>query len=504
MKRRQFIHSALAAIPAAAIPASAWSCNKLFASAAAVSAELPDIEALTSCNKQIFLRGADVKDFAGKLRGEVLLRDSAGYDTARRVWNGAFDRHPALIARCSGAVDVMEAVKFAAERELLVSVRGGGHSLSGQSVCEKGLMIDLSQMTSARVDPTRRVANIEGGALLGALDREALAHGLATTAGTVSHTGVGGLTLGGGFGRLGRRFGLACDNVRSIDLVTANGQLLTASKEQNKDLFWGLRGGGGNFGVATSFEFQLHPVDPIMIGGELVYSFADAPAVLKFMFENAPHVPEELNLDISLLRLPNDMRLMSVDVCYSGPAAAADKALAGLRSIRKPIEDTVAPTPYVKLQQSGDVASAAGKKYYIKGGFVHESSDALVDVMLATVADAKLPVVQVVSMQQAGGAIARVSPKATAFAQRSIKFNMFVLAAWEDPAQSEAVGQWARSAWKNIEPHTKGFYVNEFNDDSSRMRDTYGPNYDRLVALKTKVDPNNLFRMNANIAPLDA
>jgi FAD/FMN-containing dehydrogenase len=213
MKRRHFIHSALATIPAFAIPASAWGA----------AAELPDIEALTNSNKQLLLKGADVKEFAGRLRGELLLRDSTGYDTARRVWNGAFDRHPALIARCSGPADVMEAVKFAAERELLVSVRGGGHSLSGQSVCEKGLMIDLAQMNSARVDPVRRIATIEGGALLGALDREALAHGLATTAGTVSHTGVGGLTLGGGFGRLGRRFGLACDNVRAIDLVTAEG-----------------------------------------------------------------------------------------------------------------------------------------------------------------------------------------------------------------------------------------------------------------------------------------
>jgi FAD/FMN-containing dehydrogenase len=491
MKRRHFIHSALATIPAFAIPASAWGAG----------AELPDIEALTTSNKQLLLKGADVKEFASRLRGELLLRDSAGYDTARRVWNGAFDRHPALIARCSGPADVMEAVKFAAERELLVSVRGGGHSLSGQSVCEKGLMIDLALMNSARVDPVRRIATIEGGALLGALDREALAHGLATTAGTVSHTGVGGLTLGGGFGRLGRRFGLACDNVRAIDLVTADGKFLTASAQENKELFWGLRGGGGNFGVATSFDFQLHPVDPMMVGGELVYSFADAPAVLKYMFESAAHVPEELNLDVSLLRLPNDQRLLSIDVCYSGTPAGADKALAGIRAIRKPIVDKVVPAPYVKLQQSADESSAAGRKYYIKGGFVQKSSDALVDVMMATITDAKLPVVQVVSMQQAGGAIARVSPTATAFAQRATQFNMFVLAAWEDAAQSDAAGQWARGAWKNIEPHTHGFYVNEFNEDGGRMKATYGVNYDRLVALKTKVDPNNLFRLNANLAP---
>jgi FAD/FMN-containing dehydrogenase len=496
MKRRQFIHTALAALPAVALPR--------FASAADAPAPLPDVEALTSDRKEILLKGADVKDFAAQLRGELLLRDSAGYDTARRAWNGAFDRHPALIARCSGPADVMEAVKFAASHHLLLSVRGGGHSLSGQSVCEKGLMIDLSQMNSARVDPVRKLATIEGGALLGALDREALAHGLATTAGTVSHTGVGGLTLGGGFGRLGRRFGLACDNVRAIDVVTADGKFLTASAQENKELFWGMRGGGGNFGVATSFDFQLHPVNPLMIGGELVYSFADAPAVLKFMFENAANVPEELNLDVSLLRLPNDQRLLSVDVCYSGSLDAANKALAGMRSIRKPVADNVVPTPYVKLQQSSDEASAAGQKYYIKGGFVQKSSDALVDVMMATVADAKLPMVQVVSMQQAGGAIARVAPGATAFAQRSIQFNMFVLAAWQDPGMSDAAGQWARGAWKNVEPHTHGFYVNEFNDDGGRMKATYGVNYDRLVALKTKVDPANLFRLNANVAPKGA
>jgi len=495
IKRRQFIHSALAAVPALA--------SFRFASAAE-TATLPDVEAVTLDRKEILLKGTDVKDFAARLRGELLLRDSEGYDTARRLWNGAFDRHPALIARCSGPADVMEAVKFAASHQLLLSVRGGGHSLSGQSACDKGLMIDLSQMNGCRVDPVRKTATIEGGALLGVLDREALAHGLATTAGTVSHTGVGGLTLGGGFGRLGRRFGLACDNVRAIDVVTADGKFLTASAQENKELFWGLRGGGGNFGVATSFNFQLHPVNPLMIGGELVYSFADAPAVLKHMFEHAGHMPEELNTDISLVRLPNDQRVLVIDICFSGDLDAANKALAGLRSVRKPVADKVMPTPYVKLQQSSDESSAPGGKYFIKGGFVQKTSDALVDVIMATVADAKLPMVQVVSMQPAGGAIGRVAPTATAFSQRAIQFNMFVLAAWQDPALSDPAGQWARGAWKIIEPHTHGFYVNEFNDDGGRMKATYGPNYDRLVALKTKFDPGNLFRLNANVPPKGA
>ncbi|HYJ42204.1 MAG TPA: FAD-binding oxidoreductase [Steroidobacteraceae bacterium] len=496
MKRRQFIHSALAAIPAVAMPR--------FASAADATAPLPDVEALSLHGRQIMLKGSDVKDFAARLRGDLMLRDSAGYDSARRAWNGAFDRHPALIARCSGPADVMEAVKFAASSQLLLSVRGGGHSLSGQSVCEKGLMIDLSQMNSARVDPARRIATIEGGALLGALDREALVHGLATTAGTVSHTGVGGLTLGGGFGRLGRKFGLTCDNVRAIDVVTAGGKFITASAHQNKDLFWGLRGGGGNFGIATSFEFQLHPVDPIMLGGELTYSFEDAPKVLEFFFGFAANAPDELNLDLSVVRLPNDMRFMSVDVCYCGSIAEGEKALAPLRQIRKPIKDTVVPTPYVTLQASGDEGTAHGHKYYIKGGFVQKTTPALIDAILATVAAANLPTVQAVVLPQGGGAYARVKPGVTAFAQRAAPHNMFVFSRWDDPAMSAAVGNWARGAWKSLEPLTQGFYVNEFNDDGDRMKATYGVNYDRLVALKTKVDPDNLFRLNANVAPKGA
>ncbi len=502
MTRRSFARSALAAGAAAAASASWGSCARGFNAIPTDGGTVDDIEALSTCSEPIILRGAEVKEFASRMRGEVLVKSSAGYDAARKVWNGAFDRHPALIARCTGAVDVMEAVRFASARQLLVSVRGGGHSLSGQSVCEKGLMIDLSQMNSVRVDPKRRIATVDGGALLGALDREALAHRLATTAGTVSHTGVGGLTLGGGFGRIGRKYGLSCDNVRAIDVVTADGKLLTASREQNKDLFWGLRGGGGNFGVATSFEFQLHPVDPIMLGGDLVYSFADAPAVLQHFLDFAPHAPDELNMDVSLVRLPDDTRFMNIDVCWCGPHAEGEKALAGLRQIRKPIRDTVAPTPYVKLQASGDEATAHGHRYYIKAGFVQKASAGLRDVMLATIAEANLPVVHAMVLPQGGGAYARVKPKATAFAQRAADHNVFLFSRWDDPAMSAAVQEWTRSTWKKVEPHTRGFYVNEYNpEDASRVEGTYGENYWRLRALKDKFDSNNLFRMNANVAP---
>ena len=502
ISRRVFAQSALAA-GSAALAGRTWSaCAEGFTAVGAASAKVDDIEALTTCGKQMILRGEDVQEFGKRLRGQLLLKNSDGYESARHVWNGAFDRRPALIARCTGAADVMEAVKFAAERQLLVSVRGGGHSLSGQSVCEKGLMIDLAELNSVRVDARRRIATVDGGALLGALDREALAHNLATTAGTVSHTGVGGLTLGGGFGRIGRKFGLTCDNVRSIDLVTARGQLVTASNEENKDLFWGLRGGGGNFGVATSFEFQLHPVSAVMLGGDLVYSFEDAPAVLQHVFDYAPQAPDELNLDVSLVRLPDDQRFLTIDVCWCGPWDAGEKALASLRQVRKPMRDTVAPTPYVKLQTSGDEGTAHGHKYYIKGGFVQKSSPGLRDAMLAAIAEAKLPVITAVAMPQGGGAYARVKPKATAFAQRAADHNVFLFSRWDDPALSDAVGEWTRATWRKVEPHTRGFYVNEYSvDDASRVEGTYGANFARLRALKDAWDPNNLFRMNANVTP---
>ena len=493
LHRRQFLRSAVAV--SAALP-----LGKLFAADAA--APLPDIEAVSGDGRQILLRGADVRDFTASLRGDVFLGGTPGYDEARKVWNAAFDRRPALIVRCSGAADVMTAVKFASSQGLLLAVRGGGHSLSGQSVCDKGMMLDLSQMNSARVDPARQLAWIEGGALLGALDREAQAHGLATTAGTVSHTGVGGLTTGGGFGRIARRFGLACDNVRSCDVVTADGKFQSVNARENPELYWGLRGGGGNFGVVTSFEFQLHPVDPVMVGGELAYSWADTPATLKFLFDYLEHAPDELYIEFTMLRLPNDQRLLSLDVCYSGPRTQAAKVLAPLREFRKPIVDTVVEKPYVKLQSAQDRKAEHGHKHYIKGGFVHKPSDALIDVLVATIEEARLPVVQQVSLPHAGGAISRVKPDATAFAQRSVKHLIFTAGHWDDPAMAEPVAEWSRATWPKIEPHTRGFYVNEYRpEDSARLSTTYGGNFDRLVALKTKVDPNNLFRMNANIAP---
>jgi FAD/FMN-containing dehydrogenase len=304
---------------------------------------------------------------------------------------------------------------------------------------------------------------------------------------------------------LGRRFGLACDNVRSINLVTAEGKSLTASAEENKELFWGLRGGGGNFGVATSFEFQLHPVAPIVLGGSIVFPFTDAAAVLDFYFDYLSRAPDELNLEFGLLKLPDDTRLVSLEICYSGPRAQGEKILAELSAVRKPLDVSVSLMPYVALQKSADGFAAAGQNFYTKSGFVQKPTSALRDALIGVVADANLPAVLSVTLVPGGGAYARVKPTDTAFAQRTAPFNIVMSTVWSDPALRTPAGDAARGGWAKIEPHTHGFYMNVYNkEDASRISATYGVNYERMVALKSRMDPGNLFRMNANVPPRKA
>src|SRR5688572_1611761 len=333
MKRRAFCASAAAALGVVAFPV-----GRAFSAVDTVTA---DVEALTGDGQPIVLSRARVDDFRAGLRGQLLLPGAAGYDDARKIFNGMFDRRPAMIARCLGAADVIRSVQFARAHALLVAVRGGGHSLSGQSVCDGGLMIDLAPMRSVRVDPLRRLARVGGGALLGDIERDALAFGLVTTTGTVSHTGAGGLTLGGGFGRLARRFGMACDQLTSADVVTADGRLLEASEAENPDLFWAIRGGGGNFGVVTSFEYRLHPFDGWATGGHLVFPFEQARQALRGFDELYQNAPEGLWIEPILTVAPGGARVLILDVCCSDPPAAADAALVPYRKLGKPIEDEV-------------------------------------------------------------------------------------------------------------------------------------------------------------------
>jgi FAD/FMN-containing dehydrogenase len=495
MKRRDFCGSALATLATASLPFS----RLLAQTETAVGSDVP---AVTGDGKQIVLARADVADLRASLRGQLLLATDAEYEQARKLWNGSFNRKPALIARCTGTADVIQAVNFGRAHQLLVSVRGGGHSISGQSACEGGLMIDLSQMNGVRVDPIARRARVEGGALLGSLDREAQAFGLATTAGTVSHTGVGGLTLGGGFGRLGRKFSMACDNVRAYDIVTADGKFLRVSAEENADLNWGLRGGGGNFGVVTSFEFELYPVNPVLLGGVLIYPVEQAKEVLGFFDGYFEDAPDELYVDTTLVTGRDGHKILVLDATYCGSISDGERVLKPLREFRKPIVDAVAPTPYVTQQSSVDDAFAYGRHYYVKAGFVRHLPPDLVEAMIEAFLSSNLPITPVLTAPQ-GGAISRIAPDATAYPYRDARHNVLVAAAWPDSSGDEAHLTWARNAWKTLEPFTRGFYVNDNNADISERKvlENYGLNYPRLSQLKAKYDPTNLFRLNANIKP---
>ncbi|MGB5132261.1 MAG: FAD-dependent oxidoreductase, partial [Steroidobacteraceae bacterium] len=383
MKRRDFCASAIATIGATALP-----FGRVFAAVASIAT---DISAVTGDGRQIVLSRSDVDDFRASLRGQLLLPDAVGYDDARRIWNGMFDRRPALIARCAGTADVVQSVNFARAHELLVAVRGGGHSLSGQSVCDNGLMIDLTPMRSVRVDPARKSVRVEPGVLLGELDRESLAFGLVTTTGTVSHTGAAGLTLGGGFGRLSRRYGMACDNVTAVDVVTASGQFLQANATDNPDLYWGVRGGGGNFGVVTSFEYRLHSFDGRAYGGHLVFPFAQARDVLRGFADAWAQAPDELWIDPNLVVTPAGDKLVGMDVCYSGPPATAERTLAPYRRLGKPLRDELGPMKYTQLQTKDDARARIGRHYYTKSGFVKQLDGNLIDTIIDTFAGPTVP-----------------------------------------------------------------------------------------------------------------
>jgi FAD/FMN-containing dehydrogenase len=450
----------------------------------------------------VVLKPADIADLRGTLHGQLLTPGQDGYDSARRIWNGAFDKKPALIARCASATDVSQAIQFARTHDLLVAVRGGGHSLSGQSVCDGGLMIDLSPMKGVRVDPQTKRAHVEPGVLLGQFDSAAQAHSLATTAGTVSHTGVAGLTLGGGFGRIGRRFGLACDNLVSADVITADGAFVKASAHDNPDLFWGLRGGGGNFGVVTSFEYQLHDVPPPMIGGMLIFPFVNARELIGSFADFIDGASEEMYCDCAIVTGPDGQRIIALNVCHSGTTAAAEKELAQLRKIGRPIQDGLGASTYVQLQSALDANYPHGRGYYIKSGFVRSLSAKVIDAIVSHL-EAGPMATGVVNIPHQGGAITRVKPDATAFWHRDANHSVMMIGFWDDPAQAASNRQWVKDGWKKVEPLTNGFYVNELahDDPASRVEATYVGNYPRLAALKKRYDPANLFRMNANVAP---
>jgi FAD/FMN-containing dehydrogenase len=447
---------------------------------------------------------SDIETLRSALHGAELVPGDSDYDRARRLWNGAFDRRPALIARCADAADVARSVLFAREHGLLLAVRGGGHSLPGHSSCDGGLVIDLSPMRAITLDERARTARVEPGVLLGELDRATLATGLVTTTGTVSHTGVAGLTLGGGFGRLARTLGLACDNLLAADLVTADGRALRASPHANADLFWALRGGGGNFGIVTAFEFRLHAAPASTIGGTLVFPFEAPRTLLRAWADFAASASDDFTAMLDIVPTP-DGRIAALDICHRGPPAAALRELDTLRKIGRVAQDALAPTTYLALQSGIDAQYPAGRSYYLKSGFVDAITPQLVDAVVDHLEAGPAPRC-LASFLQLGGAIARVAPDATAYWHRSAAHHVLLAGFWDAPADADAPRQWTRRGWQTLEPFTDGFYVNLAAGDESarRIRGTYGGNYQRLAALKRRYDPANVFRLNANIPPAQA
>ncbi|HEX6615273.1 MAG TPA: FAD-binding oxidoreductase [Gemmatimonadales bacterium] len=445
------------------------------------------------------------------LTGTLLTPDSPGYDEARTIWNAMIDRRPGLIVRCDTAADVAAAVRFARAHDLLVAVRGGGHNIAGNAVCDGGLVIDLSPMRQVRVDPAARTARVGPGATLGEMDRTTQGYGLATPLGVNSTTGVAGLTLGGGFGWLSRRLGLTIDNLLSAEVVTAHGEIVRASAEENPDLFWGIRGGGGNFGIVTSFEFQLHPVGPEVLSGMVVHPIAAARDVLRFYRDFLPTTPESyscwfvMRLAPPLPFLPPEWHgrpILVLAMCWSGDLAEGERVAAPLRSFGAPLADVVAPHPYADWQTVLDPLLTPGFRNYWKSHDFRELSDGLIDVLLEYAERIPDPNCEI-AYAQVGGAASRVPPDATAYAHRDAEFVMNVHGRWPDAARDQACIGWARELFAAAAPFaTGGAYVNFMTqEEGDRVRAAYGSNYERLVELKKKYDPANLFCMNQNIRP---
>jgi len=442
----------------------------------------------------------DIREFRSNLRGPLLQPGDPGYDAARVVWNGAIDRKPALIARCTGPADVISAVRFAGANNLLVSVRGGGHNVTGNAVCDGGLMIDLSPMKGIRVDRERRTVTAQAGATWGDLDHETQAFGLATTGGQISTTGIAGLTLGGGLGWLMRKCGLVVDNLLSVDVVTADGRFLTASATEHPDLFWGLRGGGGNLGLVTSFEYRLHPIGPMVTGGVVVYPAARARDALRFYRDYMASASEDEMVVFAFQATPGPV--VGMALCHVGPLEAGQRAAERLRAFGEPLADFLGSMPYTAVQKSMDEAMAFGRHVYLRSDHLVGLGDDVIDtcVRYGTAMTSPMSVAVIVPL---GGAVTRVGEHDTAFSHRSTPFDIDIFAVWTDPRESDRHLTWGREFGVALQPFSRGVYINEMGSEGDeRIRAAYNAaNYARLVELKNKYDPTNFWRMNQNIKP---
>jgi FAD/FMN-containing dehydrogenase len=446
-----------------------------------------------------------ISDLAARFSGQLLQPADAGYDEARRVHNGLIDKRPTLVARCRNVADIVDAVNLAHESNLESAVKGGGHNVAGRATIDGGLLIDLSLMKGIHVDPTRRTVRVQGGATWAEYNRETQAHGLASTGGTVSATGVAGLTLGGGLGWLVPKYGLAIDNLRSAQIVTADGRVLTASDDENEDLFWAIRGGGGNFGVAASFEFAVHPVGPVVIGGLVAHPFASAGDVLRVFRDATAALPDELMLFGGLVHAPDGsgVKLAAIAACHCGSRADGEQAVRAVKAYGKPAMDALGPIPYATMNTLLDAGFPRGALNYWKSSFLSFLSNDAIDTLVDCFGRVPSPM-SLVGVEHMHGAGTRVGPDATAFPHRARGFNLLVISQWMNPADSDANIAWGRETYAAMRPYMgAGRYVNYMGADEgdNAAAAAYGPNYDRLRRLKAKYDPTNFFRQNLNIRP---
>jgi len=472
------------------------------------------LQAVTTTGGEIMLDEGALESLRASLRGELLCSGDADYEQARQVWNGMIDRRPAVIVRCSGTADVIQAVNFARQQHLLLSVRGGGHNVAGTAVCDGGIMIDLSLMRAVRVDPEERTAHVQGGALWGDVDHETQQFGLAVPGGVVSTTGVAGYTLGGGYGWLRGKYGLTCDCLRSVDLVTADGRLITASQDRNSDLFWGIRGGGGNFGIVTSFEFQLFPVGPQVIFCATIYAAEEAPRLLRAWRDFMAGAPDEFTCETVLWTIPSgpafpaalwERQILLFEGVYCGDLEAGEKFIQPLRQLGEPLLDLSGRWDYRQLQKGFDWVFPKGEhQNYWKSLYLNTLNDAVIDLMIDN--HDKRPSSQTATgLRYHGGAVQRVGATESAFGDRSSQVMISIDSIWSDPQASAANIAWTREFWTALKPYSSGKTYFNFpgllEEGDELIRTSFGANYERLVALKNKYDPTNLFRLNQNIQP---
>ncbi len=466
---------------------------------------------MSTTDAQGRLDATALRELEGSFRGDLIRPWDTAYDEHRKVWNGSIDRRPALIARCAGVADVIAAVQFAKRADLQVAVRGGGHSFPGLSTCDGGIVIDLGLMKGIRVDPEARTARAQAGVLWGELDRETQAFGLATTGGIVTHTGIAGLTLGGGIGWLQRKHGLTIDQLLGVELVTADGELVKATATENPDLFWGLRGGGGNFGIVTDFEFRLHPVGPTVVAGPIFWPIEQSASVLRFYRDWIADAPDELMTIVIHRKAPpldfvppelHGELVVAVACCYAGPLAEGTEVIRPLKAFGSPVLDLCEPKPYLEHQAMFDPSFPHGRWYYMRSCDVAELTDDVIDITVEHSMRIRSPVTTF-PIWQMGGAVARQPEDHTAFNGRGAGYTFNITASSETAEGIDEEREWCRSFWSALEPHHSSVYVNFLMDEGQdRVREAYGAEkYERLKALKRRYDPDNFFRLNQNIPP---